>query len=303
MGDIGSELVTVTSDGSNFRVSNQTGCPIASIVTSGGSGYSSVPTVTPSEGGSRWFAILGSTVNSINVVAAGVNYQYPPIVVIQAPPAPGYPATAQATITNGRVTAITMQNVGAGYTTPPSVTLLNDARDNVGSGAAAAPVLGNQGRVTGVACADHYGGAGIASGTVPTLTFSGGGGSGAAAIALMCWTVASVNVLSGGAGFAANSVVGVRSFGNGIPTSPAPYYLNPRMEGATAMLRARDASLAFATSAGGVLTTPLGGDQGIIGGVTSNVVLGTFGGPNPTTAATLAIIPGGQSDVVFLIQN
>ena len=56
------------------------------VITNGGSGYTSVPTVTISGGG-------------------------------------GSGATASATVTNGVVTAITITNAGTGYTSAPTVTI------------------------------------------------------------------------------------------------------------------------------------------------------------------------------------
>jgi len=78
----------ISSDGTNFRLANTTGCPIGAIITAGGSGGTngfygynnqrsqitivngitsvgnSVFTVTPSAGGSLWNAIVGGAVNA-----------------------------------------------------------------------------------------------------------------------------------------------------------------------------------------------------------------------------------------------
>ena len=295
-GALGAQYGAIYSDGISYRVANQTSCPVCSVVTNGGSGYTSAPTVTPSEGGSKWTAIMGNTVNSITVVAGGTNYKYPPFVVIQSPPSPGYPATASATISNGSVSAITMVEVGAGYVLPPAITIINDPRDTVGGGAYATPVLGNLGKVTGVACTDHYGGTLVTSGTVPTLAFSGGGGSGAAATAIMCWSVASITVVGGGAGY--STLVGIETIGTGFPTL-SNAYANARMEGGVALFRTRQAQ--FLYSGGTISGQPLGkSDAGLIQGVTSNIALQILSNAAPSTVATLTLVPGGNNDLVYI---
>src|SRR5271154_4414236 len=85
-------LVTISSDGANFRVVNNTGCPVAGVITAAGSGgtngfygYSqfgagqggqiiiqngittagnTIFTITPSAGGSQWNAIVGGAINT-----------------------------------------------------------------------------------------------------------------------------------------------------------------------------------------------------------------------------------------------
>lgn len=81
-------LVTVSSDGFNYRLANTTGCPVGGLITNAGTGYTngfygfnssgaaisiqnglttlgnSVITITPSAGGSQWNAIIGGAVNT-----------------------------------------------------------------------------------------------------------------------------------------------------------------------------------------------------------------------------------------------
>jgi len=48
----------IYSDGVNYRIANQTGCPVGALLTNAGSGYTSTPTVTAaSSGGSIWKAM------------------------------------------------------------------------------------------------------------------------------------------------------------------------------------------------------------------------------------------------------
>ena len=300
IGAVDADCVQIYSDGQSYRIANNTGCPVSAIVSNGGSGYVSAPTVTVSEGKSKWVAVLGHTVSSITVVNGGSGFNYPPEIVIGAPPPPGYPATATAAISNGSISAITMINVGAGYTLPPFVSVIPDPRDTTAptTQPVLTPVLANGGKVTAVICTDPFGGAGITSGTVPTLTFSGGGGSSAAATVVMDWVVASITIANGGAGYAASG--GMMTFGTGIPTV-ANAYTNPRYEGGLSLLRMRPAQAYYTSTANAISSISIT-DNGMIGGVTSNIVLEVFGNgtASPTTLATLTLVPGGVNDAVYI---
>jgi hypothetical protein len=287
----------VDSDGNNYRIANQTGCAVAALLTQAGTGYTSPPTVTPSAGSSSWTALLGNVVSSVTVNLGGSNYTYPPIVLIQAPGFPGIPATAYATISAGAVTAVTMQDVGAGYTTTPFITFFNDPRDTTGSGAVGTAVLTGNGTVTGLLCTNH--GVPITSGTVPTLTFSGGGGASAAAVAIMDWTVTSYAVTGAGSGYA--GAFEVVTIGPGIPTT-ATAYTNPDTQ--ASFLRTRAAAITGALSGTGVTATGQTLlDGGHIGGVTSNISVAVFGGGAPTTVATLTLGVGGANDFLWIQQG
>ena len=73
----------------------------------------------------------GGQIASITVATAGSNYvpQYPPSVVISAPPPTGTQATAEAYVAgNGTIQAVRITNPGSGYTTAPTVTIAPRAR-------------------------------------------------------------------------------------------------------------------------------------------------------------------------------
>jgi hypothetical protein len=297
IGADGGNWEQVDSDGNNYRIANQTGCAVAALLTQAGTGYTSPPTVTPSAGSSMWTAILGNVVSSISVNLGGSNYVYPPIVLVQAPGFPGIPAAAFATISAGAVTAVTMVDVGAGYTTTPFITFFNDPRDTTGNGAQATAVLSGNGTVTGLLCNNH--GIPITSGTVPTLTFSGGGGASAAAVAIMDWTVTSYAVTGAGAGYGGSFEV--ITIGNGIPTT-ATAYVNPDTQ--ASFLRSRQATIQGAVSGSGVTATgQILLDGGHIGGITSNIGTAVIGGGGPTTVATLTLAVGGANDFIWIQQG
>jgi hypothetical protein len=289
----------VDSDGNNYRVANQTGCAVAALLTQAGTtGYTSPPTVTPSAGGSAWQAILGSTVSSITVTATGANYVYPPIVLIQAPGFPGIPAAGYSTLNaSGGVASVTMNDVGAGYTTVPFITFWNDPRDTTGGNAAGVAVLAGLGTVTGLLCTNH--GSPITSGTVPTLTFSGGGGASAAAVAIMDWAVTSYAVTGAGSGYA--GALEISTIGTGIPTT-ATAYTNPNTQ--ASFLRTNPPQIVGALSGTGITATgQILVDSGHIGGVTSNIAALIIGGGAPTTVATLTLGVGGVNSYLWIQQG
>lgn len=179
--------VTIDPPSSTFGVqaqasaSIQGGNVVVLSVTNPGSGYTNVPKVTITGGnGSNANAIakLGSgLVTAIAVTEAGTGYTAPPTVTISAPTgANGVNATAVAgylTFKTGAV-GVLITAGGTGYTSAPNVTI-------TGSGTNAnAVAIVNGGVVTQVVVVnpgDNY-----TANT--TVSFSGGGGSGATAKAV-----------------------------------------------------------------------------------------------------------------------
>ena len=129
-GTTNANLEVVFSDGTNYRLANQTGCAVGALITNVGSGYTSAPIVTASAGGSVWRAIVGGAVNTtVTVTNGGVNYTYPPTVLFSAPPAGGIPATGYCTLSAGAVSSVTIVDQGAGYNSPPTIVFVNDPRE------------------------------------------------------------------------------------------------------------------------------------------------------------------------------
>ena len=86
-----------------------------------------------------WTDNNGYTITDILLYNGGTTYVTPPRVVIEGN---GTGATAQAYISNGKVSGIVMLNEGSGYTQTPSVTLVG-GNSNDGVTAKATAVLGN----------------------------------------------------------------------------------------------------------------------------------------------------------------
>jgi hypothetical protein len=292
------------SDGVNYRLANQTGCAVGAIITNVGSGYTSAPTVVATSGGSVWKAILGGAISqTVTVTNGGVNYTYPPIVQIAAPPAGGIQATAYATISSGVVTAVTVVDQGAGYTTAPTITFVNDPREGlnattVGYNAAAITTLLATGTITGLLCLDH--GSPTAATTIPTFTISGGGGGSAfAATAVMCWTVTSLGTGNVGAGITAP--VGQILCEDQVTATASTAVKNPTVE--KGLVKTRPANIWVGTtgSAMNAYSTASILDGGIYAGAPLCVVA-VSPSTTVTTAATTTAVMGGVADVSYMTQ-
>jgi hypothetical protein len=289
-GAMGFGINYVISDGNNYRVANRTGCAAGALLTNAGSGYTSAPVVTASAGSSTWQAVMGPLVSTTaTLLTPGSNYLYPPLVQISSPSFPGIQATGHTTISGGAVASIVIDNQGGGYTSVPSINLVNDPRDSTGSGATGSLALTGQGTVAGVLCLDH----GTTLTSVPTLSFSGGGGSSAAATAIMDFTLTGYTVSVGGAGFSANlEVWGVPAFVAGTAA-----YTNPMTQ--TGLVAMRRGSIVGATSGGAVTATGAlvtdGGHYETVPGLvyaSSSLV---------TTAATLVATVGGANAHILML--
>ena len=120
----------VSSDGFNFRIANMTGCIVDCEVTAPGNGYTSAPTLTPSVGsGTTIIPIIGGALTLASVTIPGKGYGLPPILIIPAPPFPGKPAIAYCTLATGTVAGVSFISQGAGYVTPPTITVATNPAD------------------------------------------------------------------------------------------------------------------------------------------------------------------------------
>jgi hypothetical protein len=166
-------------------------------VTSTGSGYSSAPSVTFSGAngsGATAVANLVGYVNIITVTNQGVNYtQVPPISITGGG---GSGATATATLTGGVVRVISLPaQDNAWFTVAPSVTFSGGSEVTA---AIATSTLASTGRIGNITITN--GGSGYTS--IPTVTFTGGGGSGAVANAILSGeVVVGINIINRGSDY------------------------------------------------------------------------------------------------------
>lgn len=292
------------SDGANVRIANQTGCAIGALMTTAGTGYTSAPTVVASAGGSIWQPIVGGAINtSVTVTNGGSNYTYPPLVQFSAPGAPGIQATGYCTLSSGAVSTVTVVDQGGGYTQAPTITFTNDPREGLngvstGSGAVATAVLTGAGTIVGVLCLDH----GTPLTALPTLTFSGGGGSSAAATVLMDWCFLNATLTAAGVAYNATGGYVVVTAAN-VPVTGGTG-TNPTTQ--NSLLKPRPARLLWPTTTSGALNA----NTGVLvddGGHYLKVPLASeveilFGCTIVTTAASLTSpTVGGLPDTVTML--
>jgi autotransporter-associated beta strand protein len=194
-----------------------TGGSINSItITSGGTGYTSAPTVTmlaPGQATAGAAAINLGTITSIPVATPGSGYTTAPIVTISGGglTTSGKNATATATISNGFVTAITITNPGTGYTVAPTVNIQAPGQALTGSAGIAS------GRIISIPISAT--GSGYT--TAPIVSISGGGGTGAAAIANMAnGVVTSITITNGGSGYTSQPTISIQAPGQAVAGTP-----------------------------------------------------------------------------------
>ena len=103
---------------------------VPSTYTSGGTAKLDV--VRPFDGQNVFFDTLYQEVSKIKLTSGGSGYTSPPTVTIQAPgTAWGIQATAVASIKNGSVDEITLVSSGRGYTSTPTITVTGSATASV----------------------------------------------------------------------------------------------------------------------------------------------------------------------------
>lgn len=174
------ERVSV-SHGGRYRAAPQVAFePVPDVesinVTSGGSGYSSPPSVLVIGGGGSGCtasASIDGRVQTLTLTAGGSGYTSPPQVSFSGGEGQGASAIAGINSATGAVSGITILNPGSGYQSPPSV------RISGGGGSGAAAIASIAGPVRDVSVQAR--GAGYER--TPQVFFQGGGGTGAAATA------------------------------------------------------------------------------------------------------------------------
>ena len=188
-----------------------------------GVGYNSVPDVTVSAPylyqATAVAELFGATVSFIRPVFTSNFYNFAPVVIIEAPSGPGIRATAIAVLGTGaqagQVVSYTVTNVGSGYLTIPKVIVAPASVT-----ATATAILGSSGVLKSSVVGYSITNPGV--GYIPPVTISGGGGSGAKAIAIL------------GTGVTAGQVIGYTMIdvGSGYTSSPT-VSIAPPLNGGT----------------------------------------------------------------------
>lgn len=285
------------SDGFNLRMINQLGCPVAAAPTAVGSGYvQSTTTITPSAGSSTWQPIVGGSLGLQSINNAGSGFGLPPLVFIPAPPSPGIPASASATLTGSTVSGVTLINNGAGYTSATVSALLlpapNDPNYNTATTGSVSFTLTNSGALTGALCTNQ--GTPLASVGSFSLTVAGAG-TGASLSAAVLQTIAGTSVVSGGAGWGtASALPNVSTSGGGFTATSANK--NPWVE--LTNFAPREANGAGTTNAGGTISAVTFYDTGKFLSAPSPVI--SAPGTIPTSLASLTFTMGYANDTVVM---
>jgi hypothetical protein len=283
------------SDGVNYRISNLTGCPVAAVVTAGGSGYvQSSTTCAASTGGSLWQPIVGGMVSMSTISVAGSGYGIAPLLFIQEPPFPGVQATGHCAITGGSVTSVVLDNVGAGYITAPSAVIIPSPYDpnlpTLPVQAAATLALVGSGSISAVICTNNGAPTGA---TAPTLTISGAG-TGASITAVQCLTITAGSVAAGGAGFTGGG--GAVTVG-GITTA-VPQWVNPAIQLTGAI--PRPAQIGFFATGGSLISVSTIFDGGLFFG-TPTVLVTAGAGNLQTTTGSVTVTLGSTNDTARIV--
>lgn len=134
-------------------------------------------------------------VERIDVVRGGYGYAGTPVIQVSPSPTPGgIDATASATVVNGVITAITLDNPGTGYTTAPTVSV------EAGSGASATAALSGTTSVLSARITNS--GSGYT--TAPNVTFTAAPGTGTTATGtanISNGKVTSITITDAGSGY------------------------------------------------------------------------------------------------------
>jgi hypothetical protein len=299
--------IYVESDGVNLRIANLSGCVLGALLTAAGSGYTSAPLVTASAGGAQFSAIVGGLVNTSQTLPAnpGSGYTIPPRLLVSAPPPGGVQATAHTTLSGGAVNTIVVDNQGAGYTSPPLATFVTDPNDTGSAiNGAGASVQNTPNSMTlsltgaGTIAAVVMTNPGLPQTAVPTLAFAGGGGTAAAATAVMNFSVTGYTVSSGGTGVPAGTAL----ISTGGIVAATPIHVNPSIE--AGLILPRQAKIVPALSGGAIVpsgtTPPLAvEDWGIGFSAIPNLAI-LSGSGTETTGATVAATVGGNLDIIYI---
>ena len=276
---------------------------------SGGSGYSSQPTISFTGGGGTGAAatanISGGAVVSITIVAPGAGYTSAPALVFNNTGTGGTGASATAVLeVHTYLTSVALTAGGTGYTSAPAV-VFDNAGTNGSGATATATVL--DGIVTGVTLVTS--GSGYTS--LPVVSFfgggsyvdtavsiTGGGGTGATATAtLIAGAISDVTVTAAGTSYAS-----LTSLANRIP----PFQVNINDEISQSNSDIAQIDVWLTTSGGsGYTSAPTvaftgGGGSGaagtanVSGGVVTSVTI-TSGGSGYSSAPSISYTGGGGS--------
>jgi hypothetical protein len=240
-------------------------------LSSGGSGYTSAPTVT-AFGGAGSGATFAATIENgsvVQVVPTAVGTGYGPADIVQLQFSGGGTDTGailEAVLTAGTVSNLILTSGGSGYTSVPAVALTGGG----GTGATAIATLtpGGVGSIT-------LGAGGTGYTSAPAVIITGGGGSGATATAVVAsGVVTAIDLTNVGTGYTSVPTIHITGVGTGAT--------------ATALL------------AGGVIASVAVTDGG--SGYTGSPTV-AFSGGGGTGAAAVSVLSAGTIASVTIVNG
>lgn len=141
-------FLTISSDGTNFRIVNTTGCPVGALITgmTGGTPAAGLnsQSVVASAGGSTWNALFGGALAQLatSIISTGSSYTKVPQILYQPPTNQGSTPyiipTAKAVLTSQSISSVTVLSTGAGLVGLPNIVVIPAPGDTTGGGASLA---------------------------------------------------------------------------------------------------------------------------------------------------------------------
>ncbi len=202
--------VTIAVPSGTFTRATATVTTLRAVtITNAGAGYTTAPAVTftgTPTSGTAWTAT--ATISAGKVTAITISgtgvYATAPTLAIAAPA--NVRATAVATISQGKLTGFMITNAGAGYTTAPVVTL---SAGPVAGTQAAGTITVTNGAVSGITLTNA--GRGYSPTTPPTVTvpapLTGGGTQATATTTVANGRITGLTITAGGSGYTSTPTV------------------------------------------------------------------------------------------------
>ena len=270
-------ITMLTSGGGTgaAATASNTGDSVASTSgLSGGTGYSTAPTISFTGGGGTGAAatatVSGGAVTGVSITAGGSGYTSAPSMAFSGGGGTGASVTAVLE-THPYITSVTLTSGGSGYETTPTVTFSDPPSGTTATGTATV----SGGVVTGITITN----VGSGYGTLPTVVFFGGGSYIAATVAIKS---GGNDATSTGSGATATCTLEA----NAVKTSTVS-------AGGTGYASLRSLS----DKATAVSTAPISADKAVA--VSESAQLGTWmnhqGGSGYTSAPTVSFSGGGGS--------
>ena len=206
-------------DGVNWRLRNVSGTVTSTTITGPGSGgvngigaaATGASIVGTAAGGiaATFAPIIGGSVQSPTITQAGSGFLVVPLIVIDPPPAGGIQATAVATISAGAITAITMVNVGGGYSASPNFWIIPQTNQYQGGPAAgvAAGIIPPSGLVFPTNAVPGHQATGATGAQLTSNALTGSG------------TLTGIKIISFGSGMTSSPTLTVTGAGAGTATA------------------------------------------------------------------------------------